>query len=346
MGDIAKGVLGGAWALLVGWIVPTALNLSVFLLVVAQGRESLGPIERIWPGTRPSMSLVLLVGSVLAGLVLHALQNTLYRLLEGYVLWPARLAALGRGRRLRAKHDLRDRAALLRLERREQEGRLRPEAAAELARLREDPRTARLAHPDRGRTAAQRAMLQERLARYPVSDEQIAPTRLGNAIRRFEEYGYDRFRLDTQVMWHELTGAAPDAVGRQVELARTRVDFFVALFYGHGVVALSALVGLLAPRPQPGLQVASAAVLVALMPVWYWSAVTATDEWAAAVRALVNLGRKPLAESLGYSLPPALEDERTMWTMVCRLSRLPYHERASALDPYRARPPDEATRPQ
>jgi hypothetical protein len=27
-----------------------------------------------------------------------------------------------------------------------------------------------------------------------------------------------------------------------------------------------------------------------------------------------------------------------MWTMVSRLSRIPYHERAAALDPYRAEP--------
>jgi hypothetical protein len=345
VGDIAKGVLGGAWALLVGWIVPAALNLSVFLLAVAPALVDLGPLSRLRPGTRASTSLVLLVGSVLVGLVLHALQNTLYRVLEGYALWPAGLSARGCRRRLRAKHDLRDRIALVRLEQREREGGLRPEAAAELARLRDDPRTVRRARQDRGRTAAQRAILQERLARYPVSDEQIAPTLLGNAIRRFEEYGYDRFRLDTQVMWHELTGAAPEPVRRQVELARTRVDFFVALFYGHGVVAVSAVVALLAPRPQPGVQLAAAAVLLALMPAWYWSAVTATDEWAAAVRALVNLGRKPLAESLGFGLPPALEDERTMWTMVSRLSRLPYHERASALDRYRMRLPDDTGPP-
>ncbi|MFG2490359.1 hypothetical protein ACGFSD_04685 [Streptomyces caniferus] len=58
--------------------------------------------------------------------------------------------------------------------------------------------------------------MHERLARYPVADDQIAPTRLGNAIRRFEEYGYDRYRLDTQVLWNELTGCVPDQVRRQV----------------------------------------------------------------------------------------------------------------------------------
>ncbi|MFK0279838.1 hypothetical protein ACIQVL_05095 [Streptomyces sp. NPDC090499] len=281
------------------------------------------------------------MGSILVGLILHALQNTLYRVLEGYALWPRRLYQYGCARQKQLKCDLGDRIAVMRLERREQEGSLRPEEAAQLAQRRGNSRTSRLAGRDRIRTAAQRAMLQEQLARYPVNDDQVAPTRLGNAIRRLEEYGYDRYRLDTQVVWHELTGAAPDSIRRQVELARTRVDFFVALLYGHGAVALSGVVVLSTTSTRTAIvpQALAAICLAGLIPLWYRAAVSATDEWAAAVRALVNLGRKPLAESLGFALPATLEEERSMWTLVCRLSRLPYHERAAALDRYRAQPP-------
>ncbi|MFI1445018.1 hypothetical protein [Streptomyces fructofermentans] len=336
MGDIAKGVFSGAWALLVGWIVPASLNLSVFVLAVVPTLRRDAAVVRWWPGPQVKVSLLLLVGSVLVGLVLHALQNPLYRVLEGYALWPDPAYGWGCRRQLRVKHGLRDRIAALRLEQRMREGRAGADAAVRLARLRSSPDVARHTRRDRRRSTVQKALLQEGLSRYPVSDEQVAPTRLGNAIRRLEEYGYERFRLDTQVMWHELTGCASDQTRRQVELARTRVDFFVALLYGHGVVALCALAALLSSRPQQGVLLTSASVLIALMPVWYWSAVKATDEWAASVRSLVNLGRKPLAESLGYSLPLQLEAERTMWTLVCRLSRLPYHERAAALDQYRA----------
>src|SRR5437879_6545061 len=71
-----------------------------------------------------------------------------------------------------------------------------------------------------------------------------------------------------------------------------------------------------------------------LIPLWCRVALAATDEWAAAVRALVNVGRKPLAESLGLALPSSLEGERAMWALVTELSRLRYHERAAALDAY------------
>jgi hypothetical protein len=337
MGDIAKGALGGAWTLLVGWILPTALNLAVFLLAVAPSLGTLGPFERLRSAGAGSTGAVMLTGALLFGLVANACQNSLYRLLEGYLLWPARAYDAGCRRSRRVKAHLAGRLTVLRLERRRREqGALTPEAEEQLSSLLGESRTARAAARDRRRTAAQRALLQERLARYPIADDQIAPTRLGNAIRRFEEYGWDRYRLDTQLLWNELTGCVPDQVRRQVELARASVDFFVALLAGHVAVCGLAGLALATGRPDVPLLLGTIGVLAVLVPVWYRSAVTATDEWAAAVRALVNTGRKPLADSLGLALPDTLAEERDMWAMVSRLSRIPYHERAAALDRFRA----------
>ncbi|MFG2651261.1 hypothetical protein [Streptomyces sp. NPDC048436] len=340
MGDIAKGALGGAWTLLVGWILPTALNLAVFLIAVAPSLRGLSAFDRLRSAVAVSTGLAMLTGALLLGLVANACQNSLYRLLEGYLLWPARAYDAGCRRSRRVKDYLAGRLTVLRLERRQrEEGALQPEASEQLARLLAQPRVARLASRDRRRTAVQRALLQERLGRFPIDDDQIAPTRLGNAIRRFEEYGWDRYRLDTQLLWNELTGCVPDQIRRQVDLARASVDFFVALLFGHVVVCVLAALALATGRPDTLLALSTIAVLTALVPVWYRSAVTATDEWAAAVRALVNTGRKPLADSLGLDLPRTLAAERDMWAMVSRLSRIPYHERAAALDPYRATPP-------
>ncbi|MFE7070459.1 hypothetical protein ACFU96_10270 [Streptomyces sp. NPDC057620] len=343
MGDIAKGVLGGAWTLLVGWILPTAINLSVFFFAVAPSLRHTGMVARLWPMTRSGTALLLLTASIVLGLVLSALQSSLYRVLEGYLLWPTRAYERGCARHRQARQDLKDRLALLRLERREQEhgSELSSERASQLAVLRANSRIARAARKDRQRTAAQRALLQEKVARYPIDDGQIAPTRLGNAIRRFEEYGYDRFQLDTQVMWNELTGMAPEQVRRQVDLARANVDFFISLLYGHAAVAAAAAATLGWGRADTQALAATTVALSCLIPVWYRSAVAATDEWAATVRALVNVGRKPLAESLGLVLPAELAAERTMWALTTKLSRLPYHERAAALDPHRAGPTQE-----
>ncbi|MEV8321291.1 hypothetical protein AB0Q95_44810 [Streptomyces sp. NPDC059900] len=339
MGDIAKGVLGGAWTLLVGWILPTALNLTVFILAVAPSLRDLGPFDRLPDSSGLPTGAALVTGALLLGLVANACQNALYRLLEGYLLWPARAFEASCRRSLNRKQALEGRLSLLRLERREREnGPLAPADAQQLARLLADPHLARAAARDQRRTAVQRALLQEQFARFPIADDQVAPTRLGNAIRRFEEYGWDRYRLDTQLMWNELTGCAPDQIRRQTELARASVDFFVALLAGHVLVAATAVLALFGNHPDRWRLGTVLVVLAALVPVWYRSAVTATDEWAAAVRALVNTGRKPLAASLGLALPDTLAAERDMWSMVSRLSRIPYHERASALDQYRTDP--------
>ncbi|MBC9717743.1 hypothetical protein H9Y04_34950 [Streptomyces sp. TRM66268-LWL] len=303
MGDIAKGVLGGGWALLAGWVLPSAINLAVFFFAVAPSLQGLGLVRQLWPDTQSGTMTLLLVCAVLLGLVLSSLQQPLYRFLEGYALWPQR--AYDRG--LRTQRARRQRLTEL------------------------------VAQP--GHPTLRLAVLQEQLSRYPIGDEQIAPTRLGNAIRRFEEYGHDRYRLDTQVLWNELTSAAPQPAVRQTETARTPVDFFVALLYGHALLALTALGALAAEEADHGLLVPTAVLALGLIPVWYRSAVVATDEWAAAVRALVNVGRKPLADALGLVLPKELAEERRMWQLVTRMSRRPYHPAAeAAFAPYRADP--------
>jgi hypothetical protein len=82
-------------------------------------------------------------------------------------------------------------------------------------------------------------------------------------------------------------------------------------------------------------------VLLALAAAWYRVAVVATDDWAASVRSIVNLGRVALAQQLGLRAPATLEDERAMWSAVSRLVSRPYDSRTAALDAYRgdAQPP-------
>lgn len=237
MGDIAKGVLGGAWTLLVGWILPTALNLAVLITTLLPTLRSVPGLGRAANFAGGEAALASLTASVMLGLVLNALQNPLYRLLEGYLLWPSFAYERGRRRHGDRRRHLANRLLVMRLERRASEGELSPAAAADLERLQASPQLARHRDLDR-RSAIRRALLQEQLARYPVDEGQLAPTRLGNAIRRFEEYAQDRYRLDSQLLWHELTATAPEEARRQVDTARASVDFFVCLPYGHAALAI------------------------------------------------------------------------------------------------------------
>ncbi|MGW3284802.1 hypothetical protein ACWDR3_09180 [Streptomyces sp. NPDC001002] len=338
MGDIAKGALGGAWALLVGWVLPTALNLAVLTTTLLPSLRGVSPFAHVWGLAEGRGALAFLTASLMLGLVLNALQNPLYRILEGYLLWPPPAYEHGCRRHQAIRRCLTDRLLLMRLERRATEAELSALDRADLTLLRQSPHLTRYRSLDRRSTVTGRSLLQERLARYPVGDGHLAPTRLGNAIRRFEVYAHDRYQLDSQLLWNELTATAPEQARRQVDTARTSVDFFVCLLYGHLAVLFAAAVTLVVTATGRPVAVSTALVLAALVPVWYRCAVSATDEWAAAVRALVNVGRLPLAASLGLDMPKELAAERVMWSLVSRIPRIPYHEHAAALDRYRRSP--------
>jgi hypothetical protein len=115
---------------------------------------------------------------------------------------------------------------------------------------------------------------------------------------------------------------------------------------GHLVVAVAGLIDLCTATPaDPWPLVGMIIGLPLLAILWYRIAVVATDDWAGAVRALVNLGRQPLASSLGLELPLTLARERTMWSATVSLVQGQSAPDPSALDEFRApenaRPPGD-----
>lgn len=166
-------------------------------------------------------------------------------------------------------------------------------------------------------------LLYERAARYPVQERQFAPTALGNAIRRFETYARDRYMLDSQLLWHNLTAAAPDRAVAAVDNARTNVDFFVSLLYGGTVTAILGL-AVVASGHASVQAVAAIAAGIVIAISCYRLALLATDEWDAAVRALVDHGRAGVAAAFGLHIPADFDSEREMWQAICTLVRRPY----------------------
>jgi hypothetical protein len=310
------------------------INALVFGLFVLPSLADVPLVEQLAVGSLSKKSVALIGAAVVIGLVFSTLQTPMYQVLEGYVGWPASMFMVGRRRQMRAKQRLHDRIEAIGLMRIESAGELTDDDRGRLRKLHADRWLAGRAVRDRSLTAAQRALLRERLRRFPLENQQVLPSRLGNAIRRLEEYGYDRYRLDSQVFWYELSAVVSDQVRRQVDLARTGVDFFVCLLYGHLLVIVTALAGLTTQK-RVGVLALVVVLLLMLVPVWYRLATAATDDWAAAVRALINLARKPFAESVGLKLPDTLAREREMWSLLSKLSRLAYHEGAAALDEYR-----------
>jgi hypothetical protein len=305
MTNILAGLTSGARTFLVGWVFPSVITVALFAFLVLPSLDHLPVLEDLADLAAGTRTLTLAASAITLAVVLSALQTPLYRLLEGYS-WPRWLQESRQSKQLDEKRRLK-------------------EAADDKKGL-------------------DRSLLLERYRRYPVDDDQVAPTRLGNAIRAFETYAYNRFRLDSQSLWYELTAAVADHVRATVDNARAAVDFFVGLLYLFlllGIVSVSA--ALFGQQDVVKLAAVGTAALC-LTPVWYHLAVTATDEWSASVQALVNVGRKPLAEALGLELPAKLAKERHMWRVVNEFVKRPFDPGImKLLDEYRSKPPPVGT---
>lgn len=274
MNEIAKGVLGGAWTLLVGWIFPSFLVLEVALISWLPAVKGEDPFKDFAAQNLDEQQVQVLLISVVVGFFLSALQTPLYRILEGYWLGPQRLK-----RRLVARQK-----------------------AIRENRVREALEVGPIDAPNYWV-----------MMRFPSRESDVLPTAFGNAMKRFETYAIDRYSLDSQTLWHHLAASAPDYVVKAETTARTNVDFGVALTWMSSLLA--AVVGVTwIIHPTNGGLVALFLAAITSTYGAYRLAILGTDEWAATVRAQVDLGRGKLANSLGYELPKTLHNERALWS--------------------------------
>jgi hypothetical protein len=302
--DIVKGVLAGSWTLVTGWILPVGIAVALFGVLVLPSLGEWAPFAALASASAAEKGVILLVASITIGLALSTISTPLYRILEGYALWPTAW------QEKRIKHHRSHRKNL-------REAVTKGQNASD-------------------GSAVVNALALEKFNRYPDNDDQVAPTMLGNAIRRFEYYSLDRYQLDSQVCWYHLRAAVPESVSKEVDNARSGADFFVCTLYMFVLLAFSAVSAMFATSPE-WFRLGIAAALGGAGAVGsYHAAVTATDAWSASVKAMVDIGRIPLADALGLQIPAKLSEERDMWQRAGWLLSFKYKpEAGTELDPYR-----------
>lgn len=300
MTDLLKSVTSNLGSFVLSWTLPVAIAvLSFSYLVLIPSKVALGQALQRADSTTLAVGYTVVV--VGGAVLLAGTSTTLYRLLEGY-LWPANLKRWG------VKHQ-RSRMAVLKKQR-------------ELAKSDLD-----------------RALIDERLNRFPVDPEQIAPSAFGNAMRAFETFSVDRYRLDSQTFWIELTTVVPGELRSELGRSRSNVDFFVAQVFLSILLTLLSGTVLLAHPSEPLWPLALMLLGLVSVPAFYQAAVSSTTYWQSTVRAMVNLGRGPLAQHLGLRMPETLEGEREMWEKLAAFHYYPFDESwVGLLDDYRARP--------
>ncbi len=90
MTGLLSGLTGGGWPLLVGWVFPSGIAVSLFAFLIFPRITHLPVAGDVAKLSAANQSLLLAFSAILLGLLLSALQTPLYRILEGYYL-PERL---------------------------------------------------------------------------------------------------------------------------------------------------------------------------------------------------------------------------------------------------------------
>ncbi len=163
---------------------------------------------------------------------------------------------------------------------------------------------------------------------FPEDLDLVLPTRLGNVMRAYERYSNVVYGIEAIVVWPRLAMVIP-------EEARERIREAEALFYFSinmlvvGLITISTC-ATLAIRSLYSKGTSGAAdvvtwpiVLIVLVSVFFicfsWLRLPhAARERGDQVKSTFDLYRKPLAEALGFELPPTEAEERKMWELVSR----------------------------
>jgi hypothetical protein len=229
--------------------------------------------------------LLLLVVVSLVAIVLHPVQLSLVRLLEGY--WPAwwrPVSRLGLHRQSRARQRLREATELPRGK--------PPSVAA--------TRTAGLAE-----TALRR--------RFPSIDQLLRPTRLGNVLASAEDRAGSAYGWDTPVVWPRLYSLLGAEVKSIVDDRRNVLDVLCRLsIVGVGCAVVS--LGLLA---RAGYWAFLVIVPILLAMTAYRAAVQAAYAYAEAIRVAFDLHRFDLYPALHLAVPVDPTAERAMNESLC-----------------------------
>jgi hypothetical protein len=263
--------------------------------------------------------ILTLTAIVLSGL-LYNLNIPLMRLYEGYQ-WKETWI----GRRKVDHH----RAALrVLLAKREGLFPLQTQLEEELDRLANvDPNDAQIPQLRRWIAAAE---FQEDLARREVfaffpKVSSVLPTRLGNAIRSFENYPERQYNMAAIEIWPRLISVVDTGYAETIDAAKAGVDFMLNSATLSALLALLLLtVGLIYPTPfsSRGTTAAWIAEIVALSIASWWfyvQSISASVSWGNLVRSAFDLFRGKLLEKLGYGYKPAKPtEERELWGAISR----------------------------
>ena len=160
-----------------------------------------------------------------------------------------------------------------------------------------------------------------RAQEQPETEEQLAPTLLGNRVAALDDYAESRYGIATSALWTRLWGVLGQAERQEIANAQLRVEMLANMTVAFAFVALlSAGTSIYrAVRVNSTALVIDwwtvlfAAVCVALTMASYRTAVYAFGGVADGITRLVDLHRVRVLTTFGLESPATFADERAMF---------------------------------
>jgi hypothetical protein len=174
------------------------------------------------------------------------------------------------------------------------------------------------AEPDEERVRQLKAEMnrleEQRLLGFPPPGHEahVMPTRLGNLYKSAELYPYDRYHIDSVVVWPRLREVLPDAFVGRLQEVKTAIDFLLLFSLLSFAFSLLCVPYLLAYRAPASLVLACACGLP-LAWLSYRAALSPAQAYGELLKVAFDLHRKALLKALGLPAPANLEEERALW---------------------------------
>jgi hypothetical protein len=150
---------------------------------------------------------------------------------------------------------------------------------------------------------------------FPVSRDQVMPTRLGNVLRAAEAYAGDprRYGVDAVFFWPRLYPLLSEPLRTELGAARAVVDRMLVTATLSLVLAIgTALAG--GAAQISGLARATIVLgALAVSRLAYVGAVWTAVHYAELIRSSFDTHRRDLLRAMGLSPPESLAEERKLW---------------------------------
>lgn len=155
---------------------------------------------------------------------------------------------------------------------------------------------------------------------FPSQSGSVLPTRLGNAIRSFEDYPRRQYEISAIPLYPRLLGVIEPGYAATMDDAKSSFDFminvsFLSALSGGGLLLLGVGTRGVAGLGWPfWLQVAG---LMVASRVFYAGSIGQAVTWGNLVRGAFDLYRGKLLAQLGFAQKPAdLRAERELWRAI------------------------------